>query len=80
MGKSRDAGMAPDLAEQREVKHAGCTKVQVIGSTIIQEEGVRKGLKTDGIFEGQYKVQLDPRLPYTPVHPGQKWDSESEKL
>lgn len=46
----------------------------------IQEEGVRKGLKTDGIFEGQYKVQLDPRLPYTPAHPGQKWESESEKL
>lgn len=43
MGKSRDAGMAPDLAEQRKVKHAGCTKAQVIGSTIYSGRGSEEG-------------------------------------
>lgn len=66
------------LIEQTEVKPAGCTKAQQLVSPPIQEAGWGKGWTL--IFESQYKVRLDPSLPYASAHPGQKRASESEKL
>ena len=67
---ARDARMAPDWADQ--VSNNWCHH-------LFRKRGWGKGW-TLIIFESQYKVQLDPSLPYTSAHPGQKWASESEKL